>query len=104
MDANRTKMDGDGRMDGKMDGKRARLVRRRFNAFHFGVTELWDVGDGHGIIVDYCPCTLTTGEPDTVAFPIDLARYIVTEPRRWPCDATCGKAIRDLGYEPIEED
>lgn len=27
-----------------------------------------------------------------------------TELRSWPYDATGGKAIRELGYEPIEED
>ena len=87
------------------EGKKARFVRRIFNPYHFGVTELWDVGDGHGIIVDFCPCTLTTGKPDTLAFIIDLTIPVMDweDKYHWHFDATGGKAIRDLGYE-IEED
>jgi hypothetical protein len=81
--------------------KQARLVRRRRNIYHGGLTELWDVGDGHAIIVDFCPCTLTTGRPDTLAFRIDLTRPLTgwDDKYRWHFNATGGKAIRDLGYE-----
>jgi hypothetical protein len=52
MDADRTKMDGDGRMDAKMDGKRVRLVKRGRNIFH-SPYEVWDLGDGHSLYVDF---------------------------------------------------
>lgn len=102
MDADRTKMDGDGRMDGKMDGKRARLVMRGGNIFR-SPYEIWDVGCGCSICVAYR--VLATGEPVTVAFPFDMVEKI-SGPGvlgSWLGDATGGKAIRELGYE-IEGD
>ena len=41
-----------------------------------------------------------------MAFPCDLRRWKVTdwdELDTWFGDATGGEAIRDLGYEPVEE-
>ena len=86
--------------------KQARLVERGAN-FWGGTYEIWDIGDGNGIYVDYVPCTFDTGKPETMAFPYDMRRMIVTdwdELDTWFEDATGGKAIRDLGYEPVEED
>lgn len=81
--------------------KRARLVERRRNSYHGGPCEIWDVGDGHGILVDFCEDPFDTGEPETMAFPLDMPSRIVTswDPLgTWYEDATGGKAIRELGY------
>lgn len=105
MDGNRTKMDGNGRMDGKMDGKRARLVRRKRNSYHGGTSEIWDIGNECGIYVDFNPRAFMPSRPETMAFPLDLSRSEVTSwgaLGTWYEDATGGKAIRELGYE-IEE-
>lgn len=85
--------------------KQARLVERRRNPVHGGTYEIWDIGDGHGIYVDYVPCAFDTGEPETMAFPYDMHNGKVTswiEDGVWYEDATGGKAIRELGYEPVE--
>ena len=89
-----------------MSDKQARLVERGAN-IHGGTYEIWDIGDGRGIYVDFNPCPWDTGIPETMAFPYDLRRQEVT---RWAElgagqeDATGGKAIRELGYEPVEDD
>ena len=86
--------------------KQARLVERRRNPVHGGTYEIWDIGDGNGIYVDYNPCPYDTGIEETMAFPYDLRRKKVTswaELGVWYEDATGGKAIRELGYEPVEE-
>ena len=87
--------------------KQARLVERGHNITNGGTYEIWDIGDGNGIYVDYNPCPYDTGIEETMAFPCDLRRWKVTdwdELDTWFEDATGGKAIRDLGYEPVEED
>lgn len=87
--------------------KRARLVERRRNTFHGGTSEIWDIGNGCGIYVDFNPCPFMSSKPETMAFPFDLRDREVTswiELGVWYEDATGGKAIRELGYEPIEED
>lgn len=87
--------------------KQAHLVERRRNPVHGGTYEIWDVGDGHGIYVDYDPYPYDTGIPETMAFSYNLRRMKVAD---WDeldtrfYDATGGEAMRDLGYEPIEED
>ena len=88
--------------------KQARLMERAINSYHGGPYEIWDVGNGKGVYVDFCPCTPDTGEPETMAFPVDknLNEWSVTsweELGYWPFDATGGKAIRELGYEPVED-
>lgn len=86
--------------------KQARLVERGHNITNGGTYEIWNIGDGHGIYVDFVPCAFDTGEPETMAFPCDLRRWKVTdwdELDTWFGDATGGEAIRDLGYEPVEE-
>lgn len=86
--------------------KRARLVKRRANDSG-GTYEIWDVGNECGIYVDFNPCTFLPSRPETMAFPYDLCDREVTSWREldvWYEDATGGKAIRELGYEPIEED
>jgi len=82
--------------------KQARLVKRGRNELNGGTYEIWDVGDGRGINVDY-----NNGICETMAFPYDLKRNRVkswNELGVWHEDATGSKAIRELGYEPIEED
>lgn len=59
--------------------KRARLVARCRNIFHGGLVELWDVGDGRGVLVDYFRSTSSTRESDTMAVPIDLTNRIAME-------------------------
>lgn len=95
---NRTTMDAvpsDGLR--KMDGRQARLVKRGLDITTGEPYEIWDVGDGRGIYVDFY-------ESDSKAFPVDMSRLMVDggELRSWPYDATGGKAIRELGYEPVE--
>lgn len=87
--------------------KRARLVERARNSRHGGTYEIWDVGDGCGIYVDFNPRPFFPSNPETMAFPYDLKRNRVKswdELDVWYEDATGGKAIRELGYEPVEED
>ena len=90
-----------------MSDRQARLVERRHNPRNGGTYEIWDVGDGCGIYVDFNPRPFLPSNPETMAFPYDLRRRKVTrwnELGVWYEDATGGKAIRELGYEPIEED
>lgn len=79
--------------------KQARLVKRGRDTYTGAPYEIWDVGDGRGIYVDFC-------DLDSKAFPVDMGYLMVDggELRSWPYDATGGKAIRELGYEPIEEE
>ena len=87
--------------------KRARLVERRRNTFHGGTYEIWDVGDGCGIYVDFNPRPFLPSNPETMAFDVDLRKRKVTswnELGVWYEDATGGKAIRELGYEPVEDE
>lgn len=87
--------------------KQARLVWRRANDRNGGTCEMWDTGDGNGFYVDFNPCPADTGVPETMAFPADPRRNAVKdwgELGVWYEDATGGKAIREMGYEPIEED
>lgn len=82
----------------------ARIVERDSN-FNGGIYEIWDIGDGCGIYVDFNPCPADTLVPETMAFPLDLRKRDVTswvELGVWYEDATGGKAVRELGYEPIE--
>ena len=78
--------------------KQARLVKRGRDITTGAPYEVWDLGDGRGIYVDFY-------ESDSKAFPVDMGSLMVDggELRSWPYDATGGKAIRELGYEPVEE-
>lgn len=85
--------------------KQARLVKRGAN-IHGGTYEIWDVGNDAGVYVDFNPSPFDTGKPETMAFPLDLRELVVTswiEDGVWYEDATGGKAIRELGYEPVED-
>lgn len=89
-----------------MSDKQARLVERGANSWH-GAYEIWDVGNDVGVYVDFNPCPSDTMVPETMAFPVDLRNGEVTswsELGVWYEDATGGKAIRELGYEPVEDD
>lgn len=84
----------------------ARLVERGRNPCNGGTYEIWDIGDGDGIYVDFNPCPSDTGVPETMAFPYDLRRKKVTswtEMDVWHRDTTGGRAMRDMGYEPVED-
>ena len=84
----------------KISDKQARLVECSTN-FRGGTYEIWDIGDGRGIYVDYNP-----NISETMAFRYDMKRKSVkswSELGVWYEDATGGKAIRELGYELIEE-
>lgn len=90
-----------------MEDKQARLVERRRNTFHGGPCELWDIGDGRGIFVDCRECLHDTGKPKTMAFLADIRQNKINswDPLgTWYEDATGGRAIRELGYETVEED
>ena len=83
------------------EAKRARLVERCRNELNGGTSEIWDVGDDCGVYVDFSPML-----HETMAFPFDLSENAVTSwigIGVWHEDATGGKAIRELGYEPIED-
>lgn len=87
--------------------KQARLVERGHDILNGCAYEIWDIGDGRGIYVDYCPDLADTWMPKTMAYHFDLRKNEVTSwlgLRVWYEDATGGMAIRELGYEPIEED
>lgn len=89
-----------------MSEKQARLVYRRANNRNGGTCEMWDVGDGCGIYVDFNPLPVLPSKLETMAFDFDLRKRKVTswsERGVWYEDATGGKAIRELGYEPIED-
>ena len=86
--------------------KQARLVGRNRTSYHGGWEfEIWDIGGGRGIDVDFNQCSYGTGKPETRAFPMDLRKYSISQQvlGYWPYNATGGKAISDLGYEPIED-
>lgn len=90
-----------------VEKKQARLVKRGHNERNGGAYEIWDVGNDTGVFVDFCDYAPDTGEPETMAFPYDLRRKKVTswiELGVWYEDATGGKAIRELGYEPVEDE
>lgn len=85
-------------MNGK---KQARLVERRHGY------EIWDIGNGRGIYVRFWRRPIDTRKPETIALPLDLHSRLVEDWDKlgtWYEDATGGKAVRELGYEPIEED
>lgn len=85
--------------------KQACLVERAYNELNGRTYEIWDVGDGHGIYVDFNPCVFDTLSEETMAFPFDLHQDAVTsweELDVWYEDATGGMAMRELGYEPYE--
>ena len=88
-------------MDGK---KRAHLVERGNNMLNGGPHEIWDVGGGADVYVVYR--VYAAGEAETVAYPFDMAEHVAKFEVLgcWLGNATGGKAIRELGYEPIEED
>lgn len=80
---------------------------RRANDRNGGTCEMWGIGDHNGFYVDYNPCPTDTGVPETMAFPADLRRNAVKswiDIDVWYKDAMGGKAVRELGYEPVEED
>lgn len=87
--------------------KLARLVVRDRTSYHGWQFEIWDIGGGRGIDVDFNQCSSAygTGKPATMAFPIDLRTYSLSQQvlGYWPYNAIGGKAISDLGYEPIED-
>lgn len=80
-----------------MSDKQARLVKRGLDITNGVPYEIWDVGDGRGIYVDYFAFS-------SKAFPVDMNRLMVDgkEIHSWQHDALGGEAIRDLGYEPYE--
>lgn len=87
--------------------KQARLMERGHNVTNGGSYETLDVGNDVGVYVDFNPCPADTMVPETMAFPMDLREWEVTswaELGVWYEDATGGKAMRELGYEPVEED
>lgn len=68
---------------------------------------MWGVCDRNGPYADCSPCPTGTGVPETMAFPADPRRNAVKgriEDGVRHGDATGGKAVREPGYEPVEED
>lgn len=88
--------------------KQAHLVKRGFDINYVVPYEIWDVGDGRGIYVDFYDSDNKTlpYESGSKAFPVDMSRLMVDGEMigSWSYDAIGGKAIRELGYEPVEED
>ena len=86
--------------------KQARLVGRDCTSYNGWQFEIWDIGGGRGIDVDFYQYPYGGGKPETRAFPMDLRKYTVSQQEwgYWPYNAIGGKAISDLGYEPIEDD
>ena len=89
------------------EAKKARLVERRHNSYHGGTYEIWDIGNECGIYVDFNPRAFLPSGPETMAFPYDLISHEVMSWNSldvWYEDATGGKAIREMGFEPVEGD
>lgn len=67
-----------------------------------GATEWWKTEDGRAIYVDF-----NVNIDETMAFPYDMAHDRMKsweELGVWHRDMTGGKAMRKMGYEPVEED
>ena len=65
-----------------------------------GTTEWWKTEDDNIIYVDF-----NSGINKTMAFPYDMERDRMKsweELGVWHRDMTGGKAMRELGYEPVE--
>ena len=80
---------------------KAHLMSREEDPYH-GITEIWQAEDGEAIYVDY-----NVHISETMAFPYDTRRDKVTswtEIGVWRRDMTGGRAMRELGYEPVEID
>lgn len=90
------------------ENKQARLVGRDRTSYHGWQFEIWDIGGGRGIYIDFYDSDSRTlpYETGSKAFPVDMSRLMADGEMigSWPYNALGGKAIRELGYEPIEED
>lgn len=65
-----------------------------------GTTEWWKTEDDNIIYVDF-----NSGINKTMAFPYDMERDRVKSWERlgvWHRDMTGGRAMHELGYEPVE--
>lgn len=86
--------------------KQMHLIKRGKNYRNGGTYEIWDADGKWGVYVDFNPSPTDTGVPETMAFSLDIPELEVTDWEElavWYEDATGGKAIRELGYEPIED-
>lgn len=86
--------------------KKMHLIKRGKNDRNGGTYEIWDADGKWGVYVDFNPSPVDTGVPETMAFSLDIPELEVTdwaELAVWYEDATGGKAIRELGYEPVED-
>lgn len=86
--------------------KQMHLIKRGKNNRNGGTYEIWDADGKWGVYVDFNPSPTDTGVPETMAFSLDIPELEVTDWEElavWYEDATGGKAIRELGYEPIED-
>lgn len=86
--------------------KQMHLIKRGKNDRNGGTYEIWDADGKWGVYVDFNPSPTDTGVPETMAFSLDIPELEVTdwaELAVWYEDATGGKAIRELGYEPVED-
>lgn len=67
-----------------------------------GTTEWWKTEDGRAICVDF-----NANIRKTMTYPYDIERDRVKSWEYlgvWHRDMTGGRAMRELGYEPVEED
>lgn len=79
---------------------KAYLMHRDVNPV-YGITEWWKTEDDNILYVEFRADMCAT-----MAFPYDIERDRVkswNELGVWHKDMTGGKAMRDLGYEPVEE-
>lgn len=86
--------------------KQMHLIKRGKNNRNGGTYEIWDADGKWGVYVDFNPSPTDTGVPETMAFSLDIPELEVTdwgELAVWYEDATGGKAIRELGYDPVED-
>lgn len=86
--------------------KQMHLIKRGNNYRNGGTYEIWDADGKWGVYVDFNPSPTDTGVPETMAFSLDIPELEVTDWEElavWYEDATGGKAIRELGYEPVED-
>ena len=78
---------------------KAHLMSREEDPYH-GITEIWQAEDGKAFYVDFNAYIC-----QTMVFPYDLKLDLVKNwLELWHRNMTGGRAMRELGYDPVEEE
>lgn len=84
-----------------MSGKPKAFLMHRDDYPGHGTTEWWKTEDGNIFYVDF-----NSNIRETTALPYDMEHDRMVswgELGTWHRDMTGGKAMREMGYEPVEE-